>query len=130
MHPFDRAQHRRGSDHPETITFSASLTLPHSLDCPQEWCCFGVMWSSSYRCSTESRLYLTCYSCSKFWLRVRQLGNYTTDRVGCVFTQQFNSIVAEVAKFLTKRPLSRTVLVLKHNRNNPPQPLRLFISHN
>jgi hypothetical protein len=60
--------HRRGSD-PETITLSASLTLSYSLDCPQESWCFGTMCSSSYS------FYLTCYSCSKFWLRVRQLDN-------------------------------------------------------
>ena len=36
---------------------------------------------------------------------------YTTDRVGCVFTQQFKSIVDKVAKYLPKWPLSPTVLV-------------------
>jgi hypothetical protein len=38
---------------------------------------------------------------------------YPTDRVGCVFTQQFNSIVDKVAKYLPKWPLSPTVLVMK-----------------
>ena len=55
---------------------------------------------------------------------------YATDRVGCVFTQQFNSIVDEVAEYLPKRPLSPTVLVMKQNRNNPPRPLGPLLSHN
>jgi hypothetical protein len=55
---------------------------------------------------------------------------YVTDRVGCDFTQQFNSIVTEGAEYLPKRPLSPTVLMVKHDKNNPPQPFRPLFSHN
>jgi hypothetical protein len=54
---------------------------------------------------------------------------YMIDRVSCVFPQQFNSILAEVSKYLPKRPLSLTLLMAKHYRNNPLMPTRPLLSH-
>ena len=55
---------------------------------------------------------------------------YATDRVGCVFTQQFNSIAAKLAKYMPKHPFLRTFLMVKPDAINPPRPSRPLISHN